>query len=259
MLNWRKTSWVTDLLKKHRLKRYFNATLPLVLPETMKVSSILHNGQRLRITAVKKREWSERDPDYDSSTKTDDGEDVELRAFVHRVTRNLVSFEWDQVANTAFLQISQLPRGFKYEHVADEFFDLIGAWLDVKQFSIVDLRPAIRKLHELEEAGNGETRSHGIDYRTLQGRQFGGKSPSPTDSLLGEPVIDAALGAVRDTGVGHLGNFYWLPGINGNAGVNPLDSDVHVIIVGTHNRINYPTPNAEQTVRHVLSRIRSHS
>lgn len=257
--DWRKTAWVTQLLKKHRLGKYLNATLSLVLPEKMKVSSILHDGNRLRITAIKKREWWERDPDYDSSTVTNEGDEVELRAFVHRVTRSLVAFEWDLVANTAFLQISQLPTGFRYEDVAQEFFDLIAGWLDIKQFAIVDLRPAITKLHELEEAGNGETRSHGINYRTLHGRRFEGKSASPADPLLGEPVIDAALGAIRNTGVGHLGNFYWLPGNGANPGVNPLESEMHVIIVGAHHRVNYPTPNVEQTVRHVLSRIRSHS
>jgi hypothetical protein len=39
---------------------------------------------------------------------------------------------------------------------------------------------------------------------------------------------------------------------------NPLTSDVHVIVVGAQNRINFPTPNDEPSVRYVLSRIRSH-
>jgi hypothetical protein len=39
---------------------------------------------------------------------------------------------------------------------------------------------------------------------------------------------------------------------------NPLTSDVHVIVVGAQNRINFPTPNDESSVRYVLSRIRSH-
>lgn len=101
-------------------------------------------------------------------------------------------------------------------------------------------------------------RSHGINYRTLQGRRFEGKSATPADPLLGEPSIDAALTAIRKTGVGHLGNFYWLPNSGPNPQANPLDAEVHVIVVGFKNRINFPTPNDEQTVRYVLSRIRSH-
>lgn len=253
--SWRKEEWVADLLEQHRLGKYLNASLPLVLPDKMKVSSIFHDPNRLRITAVKRRDWWDRNPDYDDTGKTEEGEDVELRAFVHRVTRSLVAFEWDLVANNAFLQISQLPRGFDYDEVADEFFKLIEGWLDRSLFSLLDLRPPITKLHALEESGDGETRSHGINYRTLQGRHFEGKSASPTDPLLGEAAIDAALRAVRKSGVGHLGNFYWTPT---NGAATALDSEVHVIVVGFRNRVNFPTPNNEETVRYVLSRIRSH-
>lgn len=257
--DWKDTGWVTELLKKHRLKKYLNANLPLVLPGKMKVSSIVHDTKRLRITAIKKREWWERDTDYDDTTVTDEGDDVQLRAFVHRVTRSLVAFEWDLVANVAFLQVSQLPTGFDYAEVAEEFFELIEGWLDIKNFSVVDLRSPIKRLHELEEAGKGETRSHGINYRTTEGRRFEGKSASPSDPLLGDVNIDAALGAIRKTGVGHLGNFYWLPNHIANPGFNPLDAEIHVIVVGSKNRINFPTPNVEQTVRYVLSRVRNHS
>ena len=168
-----------------------------------------------------------------------------------------MAFEWDLNANAAFLQVSQLPTRFRYEEVAEEFFKLISAWLDITRFSIVDLSPVIKKLHEREEAGAGETRSHGINYRTLEGRRIEGKSATPADPLLGDAAIDRALSAVRDSGVGHLGNFYWLPEPASAPGGNPLDAEIHVIIVGSDSRINFPTPNAEQTIRHVLSRIRS--
>ena len=206
--NWKKADWLAKLLKKHRFGKCLNANLSLALPTAMAISSIFHDGRRLRITAIKKREWWERDPDYDEAKVTEDGEDLALRAYVHRVTRGLVALEWDLIANTAVLQVSQLPNGFRYEEVAKEFFGLVAKWLDDKLFSIIDLRPAIKKLHELEENGAGETRSHGITYRTLEGRRFEGRSASPTDPLLGEVEIDTAMGAVRSSGVGHLGNFY---------------------------------------------------
>jgi hypothetical protein len=258
IVDWRSEDCVRKLLETHRLGKFLNANLPIVLPDKMEVSSILHNSKRLRITAIKRRDWWERNPDYDGSTRTDDCEEVELRAFVRRVTRNLVAFEWDLVANVAFLQLSQLPRGCDYSEVAGEFFELVKEWLDRSMFSVVDLRMPIAKLHALEEAGDGETRSHGINYRTLQGRRFEGKSASPADPLLGEAPIDAALRAVRKSGVGHLGNFYWMPTNGGLPHVHVLDSEVHVIVVGSKNRVNFPTPNDERTVRYVLSRIRSH-
>ncbi len=256
--NWKKPDWVIKHLQQHRVSKYLNATLPLALPEAMRLSSILHNNGTLRITAIKKREWWEREPEYDESKRTPEGEPIALRAFVHRVTRSMVAFEWDLTTNTAFLQISQLPGRLEYEEIRGEFFELIAKWLDPGTFSLVDLRTRIQRLHELEETGAGETRSHGINYRTLQGRRLEGRSATPADPLLGEPVIDAALSAVRKSGVGHLGNFYWLPNGESNAGPNPLEAEVHVIVVGYHSRINFPTPNGEQVIRHVLSRIRSH-
>jgi hypothetical protein len=155
------------------------------------------------------------------------------------------------------LQISQLPTGFDYGDVCNEFFELIENWFDRSMFTPVDLRPAIKALHALEETGKGETRSHGINYRTLQGRRIEGRSASASDPLLGEAPIDAALTAVRKAGVGHLGNFYWLPG-PANPGTNPLQTECHVTVVASKYRVNFHTPNDEQTVRYVLSRIRSH-
>lgn len=251
---WKNAKWLGKLLKKHGCAKYLNATLPLALPKLMTISSIFHDGGRLRITAIKKREWRERSEEYDESKKTAEGEEVELRAYVRRVTRSLVAFEWDLVANIAALHVSQLPGGVKYDEVAKEFFSLIAKWLNISQFLVVDLRAVIKKLHELEEAGTPETRSHGINYRTLQGRRFEGRSASPADSLLGETPIDTAMSAVRNSGVGHLGNFYWL-----NGTTSPLDGEAHVIIVGSEKRVNFPTPTGEQVIRYVLSRIRSHS
>ncbi|HRX85793.1 MAG TPA: hypothetical protein P5572_12310, partial [Phycisphaerae bacterium] len=255
--DWRNKGFVADLLKQHRLGKYLNAAVPVALPEKMRVSSIMHDRHRLRITAIRKRDWWERNPDLDESRVIDHSV-VNFRAFLHCVTRSLVAFDWDLAANTAFLQIAQLPSGSDYAQVAREFLELVDKWLDVQRFSLVDLRPAIKKLHELEDAGTGGIRSHGIDYRTLEGRRFAGRSASPSDPLLGEPEIDSAMRAIRDKGLGHTGNFYWLPGTDAQPLGNPLDSEMHVIIVAYDSRINFPTPNDEQTVRHVLSRIRSY-
>lgn len=254
--NWKNLNWVEQLLKQHRLGKYLNANVPFVLPETMKVSSILHDGGRLRITAIKKRDVWERDANYDQSSKTAEGEPIALHAHIHRVARGVVAFEWDLAANTAFLQVSQLPAKHRYEEVAQEFFELVGRWLDIRMFTPFDLRLAIKKLHETEDRGAGEIRSHGIRYRTLSGRRFEGVSGSPTDPLLGDPVTDAALRAVRESSVGHVGNFYWLANSESGNGISTLSADVHVVVVGNHNRINFPTPSGEQSIRYVLSRIR---
>lgn len=254
---WKDPGHVRGLLKQHRLGKLFNARLPLVLPDKLTLSSVTHVDGRLRVTAVQKQEYTERAPEHDGQKETDEGEKITLRAYMHHLSRTIVAFEWDLDANTAMLQITQLHRDTLYEEVAEAFFALLANWLDIKLFGLVDLRRAIHRLHELEGNGQAEARSHGIHYRSLQGRRVSAHSPSPRDSVLGEAVIDRAMESVGKNGVGHLGNFYWLPGIRPGAASNPLNGDVHVIIVGDKSRINFPTPNTEDVVRYVLHRVRA--
>jgi hypothetical protein len=245
------------LLKEHRLGKLFNARLPLVLPDKLTLSSVAHLDGRLRATAIQKRDYSERAREHDEEKETPDGEKITLRAYVHRVTRTLAAFEWDLNANTAILQITQLQRQEHYEEVSNDFFQLVQPWLDVRQFGLVNLRPVIDRLHELERHGKPETRSHGIDYKSPRGRRVSARSPSPRDSVLGEKFIDNAIDDIRKNSVGHLGNFYWLAGTHSGPSSNPLKDEVHVIIVAAKSRVNFPTPNTEDVVRYVLHRIRA--
>ena len=254
---WKDPDHVQRLLKQHRLGKLFNARHPLILPEKLTLSSVTHAGGRLGVTAVEKREYTERTPEHDEEKETASGERITLKAYIHHLTRTLAAFEWDLNANVAMLQITQLQEDGDYEKLADQFIQLVKPWLDIKQFGAVDLRPVIRKLHEIEKNGQAETRSHGIDYRSLQGRRVSARSPSPRASVLGEQFLDDAMDSVRKNSVGHLGNFYWLAGKKPGPGTNPLSGEVHVIIVGAKSRVNFPTPNTEDVVRYVLHRMRA--
>ena len=257
--SWKDPDYVHRHLKGHRLGKYFNARLPLILPDRLTLSSITHSDGRLRVTAIQKRDYTERAPEHDDEKEIEDGTTVVLRAYMEHLSRTLVAFEWDLTANIAMLQITQLQRATFYEEVAKEFFALVAGWLDIGRFGPVDVRNAIKTLYHLEKSSDPETRSHGIDYRTLRGNRLSAKSPSPRDSVISEDVIDNAMTSVAKKGVGHLGNFYWLAGANGNPVPNPLKDDVHVIIVGDKSRVNFPTPNNEDVVRYVLHRVREHS
>jgi hypothetical protein len=253
---WKDLQHVHDLLKRHRVGRLFNARLPMILPEQLTLSSITHADGTLRVTAVQKREYRERAPEHDEE-KEANGETIFLKAYKSHLTRTLAVFEWNLNANVAMLQITQLQEDGDYQELAERLSRLLKPWLDVKQFGMVDLRPAIAQLHEMEKNGPAETRSHGIDYRTMQGRQVSARSPSVKASVFGEPVVDNAMDSVRKNSVGHLGNFYWLASKKPGPANNPLIGDVHVIIVGAKSRINFPTPNAEDIVRYVLQRVRA--
>lgn len=277
MDEWKNPEQVHQRLKQFQLDRLFNAHLPLVLPEPLTLSSIAHTGERLRVTAVRRDEYDERAPQHDAHEVTNSGEQIRLRAYKRHVSRILVSFEWDLVANIAMLQITQLRREVEYEEAAQQFWALLRGWLDIERFASLDVRPVIRRLQDFEASGTPEVRSHGIHYRTLRGRRLSAQSPGPRDSVLGETGIDEAMRSVAREGVGHLGNFFWLgaPGggptkapsggpasaasIRGDRGSasNPLGRDVRVVIVASKGRIHFTTPNNEEAVRYVLSRVRS--
>jgi hypothetical protein len=253
--SWKNPDHISQLLKQHRLGRLFNARLPLVLPEKLTLSSVMHGNGKLRITAVQRREYTERTPEHDDHGETTNGERITLRAYVHHVTRTLVAFEWDLNANVAMVQITQLQMEGDYEKVAEQISRLIHPWLDLNHFAMVDLRPVISGLQDLEGSGKAEARSHGIQYRSPRGRSIAARSPTPRDSVLGEAFIDDAINSARKNGIGHLGNFYWLHKEGRSAAAS--NGDTHVIIVGAKSRINFPTPNTEDAVRYVLNGVRA--
>lgn len=74
---------------------------------------------------------------------------------------------------------------------------------------------------------------------------------------MGEEVIDKSMANVRKIGVGHTGNYYWLP-LNVNSVThNILTDEVHVALIGEWNRINFTVTYPEDHVRYVLRRIRA--
>ena len=255
--SWKDPESVLQHLRDHRVGKFFNARLPLILPDKLTLSSITHSEGVFRIAAVQKRDYTERMSDHDEHKETEDGTLITLRAYANHLSRTLVSFEWDLQSNMAMLQITQLPKDTLYEEVVREFFELVRGWLDMERFAPVDIRKAIKKLHELEEAHQTEARSHAIDYRTLQGRRLSARSASPRDSVLGELVIDDAMNTIRKKGVGHLGNFYWLPEVQPGPAPNPVSKEVHIVLIGDKRRINFRTPNSEEVVRYVLHRVRT--
>ena len=116
-----------------------------------------------------RRDYWEPNPEKNYKILSEEGNEIEFRAFVHHVYRGLVIFEWNLVSNIAMLQITQLPSRSKYESIEKEFADLVKPWLDFNLFPKLDIRPAIKKLQEIEES-KPEVRSHKIDLKTLEGR-----------------------------------------------------------------------------------------
>src|SRR5207244_11969005 len=88
------------------------------------------------------------------------GRTIELLAYVHVVTRGLLTFRWDLLTNTAALHITQAGSGYNYEDAEQRFAQLVEPFLAFDRFSRTDLQRLIRRLHELAQAGTPEARPH---------------------------------------------------------------------------------------------------
>jgi len=252
VVKWRKAEYCQQQLQQNNVLQLLRHKLHLILPQRLSVSSIQYApAEELKVLAVQRREYRERCPEHDDQL-TDEGVQIERDAYRREVIRSIIIFNWNLVSNQARLQISQLPSKGGYETAEENFKTLTQPWLPFNQFHKVDLRRSITRLNELESTGTPEARSHGLSYRTLGGRAITAKSPTSHDSVLGETSVDNFVTHVRQTGVGHLGNFYWLP----NHGT-PFEKEIHTIIVGSKKRINFTTPNRREDFEHVLSRVRN--
>lgn len=254
--NWRNPTWVLDQINQLGWSRYYNETLLLALPKELTLSSLVHKESTLRITAVERREGLVREPEFDSESELED-DTILYRAYRYQIYRGLIALEWDLVANEAFLQISQLPSGERYEDATSRFDALITNFLQLADFSPISLRSVITRLHELEEQKLPEARSQGIAYKTLLGRTVEGRGAGGSLGLFGELVVDTTMASVRKVSVGHTGNFYWLPPDVNISSDNPLTQELHVILIGDSGRINFPILAPESQIRYVLQRIRA--
>jgi hypothetical protein len=250
LAKWRDEATLRKVLGSHHVAKYLNRRLPLILPPALTLSSIAHSPAGLRVTAVQRRDSWERAESLDRHADNNQHGKVQYRAFVHDISRGLVAFDWDFLTNRASLHITRLPSHFTYDAARDAFAGLINNWLDIDLFTQTDLRPAIGFFHRLEATEKAETRSHGIDYTSPEGRRISGRSASATDPLLGEALVDGILNSVRLKGTGHTGNFFFLP--NGNE----LDREVHVVLLADASRVTLTATNSEAAVRYVLRRVR---
>ena len=256
---WRDAGALRVQLEAANVAGLLDARLPLVLPDELSLSSIAIDptGRIVTISAVERREYRERDPGRDRVEVDAAGQLVEMIAYVHVVTRGLMTFRWDLVTNTASLHITQGGRGYVYEDAEQRFARLVQPFLSFDRFSRTDLQRVIRRLHDLAQAGTPEARPHRLGYRSRGGINVEAASPTYRDSVTGDVAIDAALAAIAGASTGRLGNFYWLAGLDRDGAPNPLPADLHVVVIANESRVNFTVPSTREIVTYVLQRIRA--
>lgn len=252
---WQDNDYVENQLLKYDLEQFKCSYNPIILPKSLELSNINYDSLiGLDIIAIIKKISWERNSDLDEIDCQIDG-DVRKDAYVQILSRGVIKFSWSFSMNYAQLQISQMPTKISYEEIEESFFSLIGPWFPHSSFTKVKLNPVISKLLDNELNDKHEIRSHGLGYQTIGGRKVVVNSPSAKDSVCGE--IDPALNQIRNIGIGQSGNFYWLPKQISPANNNCLEEEIHTIINGEYNRINFKTPNKKSDIDYVLSRVRT--
>ncbi len=168
---WRDGNALRARLAEANVAELLDARLPLVLPEELSLSSItVDDGRFVTISAVERREYREREPSRDRVEVDPAGRTIELLAYVHVVTRGLLTFRWDLVTNTAALHITQSGRGYVYEEAEERFARLVQPFLAFDRFTRTDLQRLIRRLHELAQAGTPEASRRGARRSRKPGR-----------------------------------------------------------------------------------------
>lgn len=252
---WQDNNYFDSLMIKNDLSELINSHIPIILPDKITLSSIIYNpNKELKIIAIHKRVSWERNSNYDDILNLDHY-DIRKDAYVQNITRGIISFNWDFVMNQAIMQISQLPTKMSYESVEEIFNMLVGFWFPIDSFQKIELKPIISRLLKIERGNSPETRSHGFDLRTVGGRAVSIKSATNKESVFGE--IDSSIDTIQNQSIGHSGNFYWLPLSINPKNNNCLEKELHTIINGDNNRINFTTPNHLKDINYVLSRVRA--
>lgn len=240
------------------VEELLNSPKLLAMPSDMELINVSFGDGVLEVRAVESRVYFERDPMLDFEEQSAGGLEVRYRATVRRVSRGVIALRLRPSDRSAALHISQGDRSYDYSAARDTFAELISDVLDLDDLNTVDLRPAVAKLHEAEQAAlqggpPSPTRAHRLAIRLATGARVEVTSSSADTAMVGDSVIDSTVALAKSSGTGQLGNVYFvdLPG-------NPLsgDDEIHAIIAAAEERVYIRNPSNKETVHYILDTVR---
>ena len=255
---WTDSEAVLSTLDEEGVMEFVTQPLTLTLPNELSLSAIVLGEGVVEVRAIDARRYSERLPELDKEGAVE-GLPVEYRAYAQRVSRGLLTLRWDLVNSQAALHISKGHRGYGYEEAEAEFTELVSGWLPLQgNFTRLNLRPAITELAKRERDRNEPmTRSARVGLQSAGGREIDISSASVDTGAAGEKPIDEAVEAIAKVSRGRLGNHYWLGKGSFSGYGNPLEDELHTMILARDSRIHFMTPSNEEAIAYVLGRVRS--
>jgi hypothetical protein len=255
---WRQEEVVRRYLTRSGHEGLLNQKKTLILPDEPTLTSIEWTPDRVRFIWVEKRVWHDRDTTKDETiiTRREKSdfirEQIVLRAYRVRLSRGLITFDWDLNTNHAMMLIQRLPRGNQYVSTRDTFEKALTSIFAINTFEKARVSRSLRSIENCDE-----TRRHHMTFQSTHNRgTIAVTSPHKKyDVFSHDSVIERARNALDIDATGLLGNFYWKP-VAGQ-----LSCEVYTHIYGIDDndqRVGILAEHTEEDVRYVLSRIRAH-
>jgi hypothetical protein len=234
----------------------WNARVAIAAPEELQLSSVRAAGQKVLVVAIGRRTYRQRVTELEDLVDLPRS-DLEVQLYERVEIRAWVRAELDTQTGALNIRASSMPREGAQQALFEDFATLVSPWFPLDVFAPLDLSKAIKALHDDECSGLPcEARVQAVGYDDASGRKTAIKSASANQSVNGAaPPLQAAIDAVRATGQGSDGNFYFLPTAQGGPTGVPLKEPVRVILKAA-GRLDLTKPLERAELNHVLQRVR---
>lgn len=239
------------------LTELWNAPTTVAAPEELTLSSVGVNDGKFTVLAIGRRTYRRRAEEYEDEVELPK-ERMEVHLYEFVDIRGWVRLELDLATGAAEIRAVSLPQQEAQQAVFEEFRDLLDGWFPLDAFDSLNLAKTIKALHEDERINTPhEARVQAVGYDDPSGLKSTIRSSSSGQSVSGQgSAMDIAIDAIRGSGNGADGNFYFLPPNEGGVAGTPLSKSVRVVVYAATGRIDFPKPSDAAELRHVLQRVR---
>ena len=236
----RNPKYLENCCAESGLRELYNDYKPLILPKIPEIASIKFNGEKLEILWVvlgKKFYFKKMDEIEEN------GHSFLIKKYFIRKFRATTLFRISLLTGDAELFIHRLPPNTSYEKEKDEYLEKFRGIFDCEILRHKDLYDIISEIEE-----SGEVRTRNIGLRTGIGSYVDIVSSGVKVGISDDPDAKDARKSIK-TGVGNIGNFYWLP----EKSKGKLEKEIHTIFYW--DKVAFARECTEEEVNYVTDRI----
>lgn len=234
----------------------WNAPVPVAAPDELTLSSVGVQDDTFTALAIGRRTFRRRAEELEGQVQVP-RPGLEVRLYEDVDIRGWVRLELDLSTGAAQMRGVHLPQQAVQLGLFDDFRGLLD-WFPLTAFAPLDLAKAIKALHEDERTNTPhEALVQAVGYDDPSGLKSTIRSAASTQSVSGHgTAMDTAIDAIRSSGHGADGNFYFLPPNEGGMPNTPLTKPVRAVVYARAGRIDFTKPMEAAELEYVLRRIR---